>query len=385
MEDFGDAKKWANTFSTYFKEGRPFRDLDKIDGRPNAIFQRWLNHPNFDSYWKNMTPTKEEYAKINIPILGFTGYYDDDQIGALYYYNQYQKYNKNDNYYLVIGPFDHYGSQGYPVAELNGYTIDKVGLLPINSLMYEWFNYQLKDGKKPEFLKDKVNFEVMGRNEWRHVPKISDMHNNLLTLYLGEENGKMKLLNTQPKTLKAISQTVDLKDRSECRPYATTDINGIEKLLDTVYRPEKHLLVFESEPFYTPTILSGEIKANLKVSCNKKDVDITLELVEKTIDGKYYILNRNLQRASYVGEGETRKLLHPNKIETITMNRNYTTCKQLEKGSTVLIAIGVNKDANWQVNYGTGKDVSDETMEDAKIPLEIKWYNDSTITIPVLK
>jgi hypothetical protein len=38
-----------------------------------------------------------------------------------------------------------------------------------------------------------------------------------------------------------------------------------------------------------------------------------------------------------------------------------------------------------QVNYGTGKDVSDETIEDAQIPLQIKWYNDSIIKIPVWK
>lgn len=385
FEDFGDTKKWSTTFTNYFKEGKAFRDLDKIDGRPNAIFQRWLSHPTFDSYWKNMTPTKEEFANINIPILGFTGYFDDDQIGALYYYHQYQKYNTNNNYYLVIGPFDHFGSQGYPAAELNGYTIDKEGLIPINALVFEWFNYQLKDGKKPEFLKDKVNFEIMGKNEWRHVQKLSAMHNDELTFYLGEENKKMKLLTAKPKTLKAISQTVDFKDRSECRPYGMTDLNGIEKLLDTVYRPDKQFLVFESDAIESPLAISGELKASLKISCNKKDMDIAIQLVEKTADGHYFILNNNLQRASYVMDSDQRKLLQPNKIETITMNRNYITCKQLEKGSKVIIAIGVHKNPNWQVNYGSGKDVSDETMEDAKIPLEVKWYNDSSIVIPVLR
>jgi len=47
--------------------------------------------------------------------------------------------------------------------------------------------------------------------------------------------------------------------------------------------------------------------------------------------------------------------------------------------------MGVLKNPEWQVNYGTGKDVSDETIEDGKIPLQIKWYNDSTINIPISK
>lgn len=38
-----------------------------------------------------------------------------------------------------------------------------------------------------------------------------------------------------------------------------------------------------------------------------------------------------------------------------------------------------------QVNYGTGKDVSDETIADGRIPLEIKWLSDSWIKIPVYR
>ena len=38
-----------------------------------------------------------------------------------------------------------------------------------------------------------------------------------------------------------------------------------------------------------------------------------------------------------------------------------------------------------QINYGTGKDVSEETIKDASEPLEIKFYNDSFIKIPISK
>jgi uncharacterized protein len=36
-----------------------------------------------------------------------------------------------------------------------------------------------------------------------------------------------------------------------------------------------------------------------------------------------------------------------------------------------------------QVNYGTGKDVSDETVADAGEPLSVKWLGDSFIEVPV--
>jgi uncharacterized protein len=43
----------------------------------------------------------------------------------------------------------------------------------------------------------------------------------------------------------------------------------------------------------------------------------------------------------------------------------------------------VNKNGFAQVNYGTGKDVSDESIADAKEPLEVRWYNDSYVTVPI--
>jgi uncharacterized protein len=36
-----------------------------------------------------------------------------------------------------------------------------------------------------------------------------------------------------------------------------------------------------------------------------------------------------------------------------------------------------------QINYGTGKDVSTETAQDTKAPLEIHWFSDSHLNLPV--
>lgn len=43
----------------------------------------------------------------------------------------------------------------------------------------------------------------------------------------------------------------------------------------------------------------------------------------------------------------------------------------------------VNKHPSEEINYGTGKGVSDETIADAKEPLQIKWFNHSYIKVPV--
>jgi uncharacterized protein len=49
------------------------------------------------------------------------------------------------------------------------------------------------------------------------------------------------------------------------------------------------------------------------------------------------------------------------------------------------VVLGVIKQAGEQINYGTGKDVSEETIADAGAPLEIRWFGDSFIDVPVAR
>ena len=56
---------------------------------------------------------------------------------------------------------------------------------------------------------------------------------------------------------------------------------------------------------------------------------------------------------------------------------------QLQQGSRIVAVLSVIKESERQINYGTGKDVSDESIKDATAPLEIKWYSDSYVDLPV--
>jgi len=47
------------------------------------------------------------------------------------------------------------------------------------------------------------------------------------------------------------------------------------------------------------------------------------------------------------------------------------------------MVLGILKSPGQQINYGTGKDVSDETIADAGEPLTIRWFSSSFIQLPV--
>lgn len=78
-----------------------------------------------------------------------------------------------------------------------------------------------------------------------------------------------------------------------------------------------------------------------------------------------------------------RKLLTPGKVESIPFDRTRMVSRELSPGSRLLVTLNVNKGPFEQINYGTGKDVSDEDISDAKVPLKVRWGNDSYIRLPI--
>jgi len=48
-----------------------------------------------------------------------------------------------------------------------------------------------------------------------------------------------------------------------------------------------------------------------------------------------------------------------------------------------VVVLGAIKSPQAQINYGTGKDVSDETIADAGEALTIQWFADSFLDLPI--
>lgn len=356
----------------WFEKGISFRKMDSLSGQPNAIFQKWLQHPGYDDYWQSLVPTPQEYSKITIPVLSTTGYYDGSQIGALHYFRLHNRYNKNATHYFVIGPYDHWGGQRKASAVLMGYQIDTVANINMGDLAYQWLDYILKDGKKPDLLKDKINYQVMGTNEWKHVSSFEKINNSILKFYLNDE----LLDNKKPKNKSYSQQTIDFKDRENQNNFFTPNI-----VFDTL--DASNGLVYTSDAFENDFTINGSFTGSLFLTTNKKDLDISMALYELMPDGNYFFLTRYVGRASYSKDNTKRQLLKPNKLENITFENTRFVSKKISKGSRLVILLNSNKHPFEIINYGSGKEVVDETIKDAGEPMQIQWHNNSFITIPV--
>jgi len=358
----------------WFEKGIAFKEMDSLAGYKNPIFQKWLTHPDYDNYWQSMVPTPEEYARITIPILSTTGYYDGAQIGALQYFKRHHKYNKNANHYFVIGPYDHWGGQRKAAKKLMGYDIDPVADVSMMELAYQWLDYILKGKAKPELLKDKINYQVMGANTWRHAPSLEKINSDTLIFYL---DGKT-LTSVRPKIRKSEKQTIDFKNREQQNNYYTPEI--IFKNLDV-----SGGLLFTTPPFEQSFTINGSFIGKLSATITKKDMDISAALYELLPDGNYFFLTRYVGRASYTKNPSKRQLLQPGKKELIPFENTRFVSKKINAGSRLVLFLNSNKHPFEIINYGSGKAVASETLLDAGKPLQIEWHNDSYIRIPITK
>ncbi len=378
--------RWRKLEEDWYRSGKAYFELDRADDRVNRYFHRWLHHPSYDRYWQRMIPYRQQFAGITIPVLTTAGYYGGDQAGALYYFKQHLHYNPNADDTLLMGPFDDGAMESVPSAYLRGYGLDPVALVDLRELRYQWFDFVLKGASKPALLADRVNYEVMGANEWHHASSLESMTASTQRLFLaaagsGRESAPSDehQLAQQRSASKFVHQSVDLSDRSDAgwTPAAS--------LLSRELPPAHHSVTFVSEPLPAAMEIGGQLSGQLDLTVNKQDIDLNIALYEQLPSGEYLELFDPAYafRASYAQDRLHRHLLKAGERQQLTFRSERLMSRRLQAGSRLVLVLGINKRPDQQINYGGGDDVSAESIDDAGEPISVRWYGGSYIDLPV--
>jgi uncharacterized protein len=370
-----DRERFRKMQFAWWESGVAYRSIDKVDGMPNPLLQRWLRHPSYDSYWQAMAPYKEEFQQIRIPVLSVDGYYNDSQVSGLDYLREHIRHAPSAEHYLIIGPYGHFGAQRGGEKVINGLEVPVSALIDTKAITYEWLDHILKGGPRPSALKDKINYQVMGTDQWRSAPSLEAMSNQTLKLYLVGPS----LDATLPGREAFLKQAVDLKDRRQWN----NDYYPGTIVTDDIDRSSGY--VFVGEPFEDEVLYNGAFGGEIVARINKRDFDVGVTMYELTREGKYFHLSYVIKRASYAMDPARRNLLTPGKVERIPLGMTKLVSKRMAKGSRLVAYLNVNKNPFSQLNYGTGKDVSDETIDDVTEKLNVEWSNRSFVTVPILR
>jgi uncharacterized protein len=380
---FADETFWAALSRELLESGRPFRDLDAVFGNESATFHEWLSHPEQGPYWDQYNPTAEQYAKLNLPILTITGIYDGDQPGALEHYRQHMRNASAEaraRHYLIIGPWDHAGC-GQPMAEFCGLKIGPAGVLDLKKLHHDWYAWTLQEGPRPEFLKKRVAWYVLGADEWRYADNFEDVTVSMNPLYLHAKSNptdvfRSGMLKREPSgESPPDSYVYDPRDNSlldvemTLKPYSVVDQTM------THARHGKQL-VYHSAPFEEDTEVSGFFKLVAWLAIDQPDTDFRVSVFEIDGNGASLLLTTDWIRARYRESLREAKLVKTTEPLRYEFNRFMFVSRLIRKGSRLRLTIGPANGLHDQRNRNAGGVVANESAEDSRT-VTVKLFHDS--------
>jgi len=371
---FGDAPYWASVYKRWYLSGRPFRELDRYAGMPNRHFQEWLDHPAMDAYWDSYNPAPAQYAKLDLPILSITGQYDGDQPGALEHWAQFQAHASSaakDKHWLIIGPWDHAGTRT-PLAEFGGVKFGEKSVMDLNALHKAWYDWTLKDGPKPEFLKARVAWYQAGREEWRYADTLEGVTASQQPLHLHsiEDQANDPFLSgallAQPERTGGVDSYVyDPRDTSALE---LVDDTGASNLTDQrgALRNAGRSLVYHSAPFEKDTDLAGFFSLRAFIELDQPDTDFSLSVYEVRPDGSALFLAGEQLRARYRESARVAKPVEPGKVLEYRFEHFTFMARTIPRGSRLRLLVEPINTPYSQRNHNTGGVVADETLADAR-------------------
>ena len=139
--------------------------MEDSRGRKLSFMKMWLDHVGDESFNLAAEPRPAEFAAMNFPVFTATGFFDDDQPGALHCYRRFLRYaspKEASAILLVIGPWDHLGTQ-HPQKVIDGLSIPDAAVLDMNKLHADWYDWVLGRSPRPELLRDRVTYYMRAR------------------------------------------------------------------------------------------------------------------------------------------------------------------------------------------------------------------------------
>ncbi len=392
---FNEASFWIEKFRELFMHHLPFNQLDRIAGNTTTDFQTWLAHPTPGAYWDRLVLTPDEYARIDLPILTITGHYDDDQPGALQYYKEHMRYGNLhgcSRHYLVIGPWDHAGTRT-PVREFGGLKVGEASLVDLNKLHKEWYGWTLMTGPRPDFLKKRVAYYVLGAEKWRYVDNLDELADQHKRLFLNSSQAgacdvfHSGTLEDNPPAGSMPDEYV--YDPLDIRP-ATVEMEEIK----TPFTDQRYALnlfgaglVYHSKPFEEATEISGFVKLAAWIEMDVPDTDFWVRLSEILLDGSQILLTEDFLRARYRNSLREEQLVTPGEIYLYEFSGFRFFSKQIAVGSRLRLVIRAPNSIYLQKNYNSGGSVSAESGKDARTA-HVRLYHDvehpSYLELPVV-
>jgi putative CocE/NonD family hydrolase len=379
----------------------PYVDLNRRRGAMDgAWFETWMRENlSTADYWQGIAYQRpEDYARVAVPTLAVTGWFDANHPGSPQNYlgmKQHGPTPESRRPHLVIGPWQHSFNAG---SKLGQFDYGPQSVIDWNGYVCRWLDHWLKGAENGVQQDPPVYLFVMGRNQWR-AEQDWPLPQTQWTPYYLHSGGKANTaegdgtLDTVPPSADepADHYTYDPADPPPS-PFTGGHLeDGAADARTAAARPD--VLVYTTPPLAEAVEVTGPIEATLYAATSARDTDWMVRLIDVQPDGYAAILCDGLIRArcrdpERQGEFTSERLstIEPGEVYEYTIRFWRGTANEFAAGHRIRVEISSAYYPYYLPNHNTGED--NLALATASVVAEQTIYHDadhpSHIVLPII-
>jgi len=254
--------------------------------KKSASWRAFIDHPAWDEYWQARAVNL--YLKeTSVPTMVVGGWWDqEDLFGPLALYEALEETDKDDQVYLVMGPWNHggWGGRGRRLGAID-FGSD-TGRHFRSNIQAPFFAHHLK-GKGTLKMPEATVFRS-GTNRWMEYPAWTPAAGTLKRALYLHDGGKLSFVKPVPARTDAYD-SYESNPRDPVpyrkRPVLATYTQGstwFTWLVDdqSFLADRKDVLSWSTDPLTEDVTLTGDIIANLFASTTGTDSDWAVKLID---------------------------------------------------------------------------------------------------------
>lgn len=348
----------------------PYVKLQEVRGALDAPwYEKWiLGNTSSDKYWQDIAyQTPESYAKISVPSLAATGWFDADFPGAPMNYlamKQHGATTEARRPRMVIGPWQHIINSS---RKIGAFDYGDEAVIDWDGYVCRWFDHWLKGVENDVENDAPVQLFVMGRNRWR-IAQDWPLPETQWTKFYFHSNGHANGIGGNGTLSTSTDQAApsDSYTYDPVKPTRSCFTGG--HLEDGAADTRKSssgddVLVYTTPLLEEEVEVIGPITAKLYAATSASDTDWMVRLIDVQPDGFSAMLCEGVMRARH-RDPEHNGAFNPAKLSTIEPNAvfEYTidfwraTANVFGKGHRIRIEISSSWFPYYLRNLNTGAD-----------------------------
>jgi hypothetical protein len=354
QSQYGEVLRWLPTVDALAGRGLP----------PNEYHLFASSEPDGE-YFRSMDFATQA-DRFDVPAIFVDSWYDYGVAETLQLFELFRKNaisrRAADNQFLILAPSTHCGYGNATADTIIGERPLGDARIDLEELQLRWFDYWLKGNGTAFSGIPRVQYYVMGRNEWRQADSWPIPGTKHVSWYLGSGGNANTRDGDGVLSLQAPRSTaVDRFDYDPADPVPTlggqTCCSGLEKGEGAYDQSgnelRRDILVYTSEPLTEGIEVTGTLEAVLCVESSAPDTDFTAKLVDVYPDGRAFNVQEGALRMRY-RQGLSQDLrMKAGEVYEMRIDL-HATSNYFDRGHRVRLEISSSNFPRWERNLNTG-------------------------------